>query len=121
MKRIKHIAAIALLVTSAGATAAPTTYKFDSVSRLDAGRTAAVAIYSTGGTMSITGVLENTTTPSTLTFTDSTSPDSATTGSRCIPYFLTMMEKPGRYVLYVTIDPADTYRQFISCGLELKS
>jgi len=40
--------------------------------------------------------------------------------SRCVPIFLTALEKPGRYYLYLRIDP-NTTAQLKGCRLELKS
>jgi hypothetical protein len=40
--------------------------------------------------------------------------------NRCVPVILTMMEKPGRYYLLITIDPALGSVQLIACTLELR-
>ena len=119
MKRINSLAAIVLLMASAGVSAAPVTYTFDSVSRFDSGRPT-VALSISYGLLSITGILQNATTPTTISFQHSAA-DYATLGSRCVPIILTMMEKPGRYLLNVTMDAADTTSQVVSCGLEIKS
>jgi hypothetical protein len=41
--------------------------------------------------------------------------------SRCLPLFVTAMEKPGRYLLYVTVDAAEINVQLKSCRLEIKN
>jgi hypothetical protein len=105
-----RIAAATLLAAVASVAAAdPTDYVFDSVSRFDLAK----------ASISVTGVLSNTTTPTTITFADAVSAKDAV--NRCVPVFLTMIEKPGRYYLNLTIDPADTAQAIISCGLELRN
>ena len=107
-----RIATAALLaVTAFAATAAPTDYAFDSVSRFDLKRTE----------ISISGILRNTATPTTVTFADNGNTDFSYLVSRCVPVFLTMIEKPGRYYLNLTVDPAVANFQIIGCGLELRS
>jgi len=120
MKRIKYIAAIALLTASAGASAAPVDYKFDSVSRFDAGRDWTNPSTQAQGLLSVTGVLQNATTPITVSFRDSGYSEGSFLNNRCVPIFLTMMEKPGRYVLNLSIDSSAT-APLLSCGLVLKS
>jgi hypothetical protein len=107
-----RIAAATLLaaVTSV-ATAAPQDFVFDTLIRFDL-KTAA---------LSLTGVLSNDSTPTTLTFADNGNADFRFIGNRCVPVFLTMIEKPGRYRLNVTIDSADPNFALLSCGLELRS
>jgi hypothetical protein len=104
-------AVILLAVLSSAASAAPTVYAFDSVSRIDLDTTRP----------SITGILRNTTTPITVSFADNTSGDFRFAVSRCVPVFLNMMDKAGRYYLNLTIDPAAANVGLISCGLELRS
>jgi hypothetical protein len=72
-------------------------------------------------TPSLTGVLRNSTSPITVSFLDNTNGEFRYAVSRCVPLFLTMIEKPGRYFLNVTVDPAVTNVQLVSCGLELRS
>ena len=105
------LALLLFVLASSTASAAPTSYAFDSVSQFDLG----------GSQVSITGILVNTTTPITVTFVDNTNGDYRYAVSRCVPVFLTMTEKPGRYYLNLTIDPAITTVALISCGLQLKS
>jgi TRAP-type mannitol/chloroaromatic compound transport system substrate-binding protein len=104
-------AAILLAVASSAASAAPTVYAFDSVSRIDLDTKHP----------SITGILRNTTTPITVSFADNTNGDFRFAVSRCVPVFLNMMDKAGRYYLNLTIDPAVIDVGLISCGLELRS
>ena len=56
-----------------------------------------------------------------MSFTDNTSGDFRYAVSRCVPVFLNMMDKAGRYYLNLTIDPAAANVGLISCGLELRS
>lgn len=116
MKRVKHIAALVLLTASAGVSAAPATYIFDSVSRFDIGHGQFVSV----SRVSLTGILQNTATPTTVTIDDMLNSDLTYVINRCVPVFLTMMDKPGRYRLSVTTDP-DINGTFVSCGLEVKS
>ena len=119
MKRVNHVTAILLLMASAGVSAAPVTYTFDSVSRFDTGRGAANLNLDS---VSVTGILQNAATPTTVSFQNVGIGDYGVYVNRCIPIVLTMIEKPGKYVLYLTIDPAQSSAsQFISCGLEVKS
>lgn len=112
MKSLSRLAIAALLAAVAStATAAVTDYAFDSVTRFDIKT----------NEISISGVLRNTTTPTTVTFIENTNPDFAYRVSRCIPVLLTMTEKPGRYYLNITIDTAQPNIQLTSCGLELRN
>lgn len=108
---IRATAAILLTVASSAASAAPTVYAFDSISRIDLDTSHP----------SITGILRNTTTPITVSFSDQTNGDYRFAVSRCVPVFLNMMDKAGRYYLNLTIDPAEISVGLISCGLELRS
>ena len=103
--------ALALLAATSSATADPTDYVFDSLSKFDVGRP----------TVSVTGVIQGQTTPTTVTWTDDGNTDFSFMMSRCVPVLLTMMEKPGRYLLNLRVDPAETYIGTISCGLELRN
>jgi hypothetical protein len=100
-----------LATVACAATAAPTDYTFDTVSRFDLKRTQ----------VSITGVLRNTTTPTTVTFMDNAIQDFSYFISRCLPLFLTMTEKPGRYYLNLAVDPTLPNYHIVHCGLELRS
>lgn len=122
MKRINQIAAIALLMASAGAGAAQVDYRFDSVSSFDAGRDAGPgSLQQSRGLLSVTGILQNATTPTTVSFVDSAFTDGEFLSNRCVPVILTMMEKPGRYVLKLSIDASFTSAPLITCGLEVKN
>jgi hypothetical protein len=70
---------------------------------------------------SVSGVLRNQTTTSTVSFVDQTNVSYRYIVNRCVPMFLTMIEKPGRYWLNVTVDPAQQYVQLVSCTLSLRS
>jgi len=112
MKSLSRIAIAAVLAAVAPtAGAAPTDYAFDSVSGFDLTRV----------DWRITGVLRNTTTPTTLTIRDATNIDINVVLNRCMPLFLTMTEKPGRYYLNLTVDAAEPNVALISCGLELRN
>lgn len=95
---------------SATALAAPATYEFETVTgmKLD------------GDVPAITGVLRNTTTPTTVSFNDHTSISFRYVVNRCVPVFLTMMEKPGKYYLTLVVDPANTSVGLISCSLDVR-
>jgi hypothetical protein len=107
----KLIRALALMAIAPSAMAAPTSYVFDSVSRIDLNTSRP----------SITGVLQGATTPTTVSFADQTNGDFRYAVSRCVPVFLTMMEKPGRYLLHLTVDPNQSSVGLESCGLEIRS
>jgi hypothetical protein len=107
--RIATAALLAVFASAAGA--APTAYVFDTVTRFDLGATR----------VSIQGILRNDTTATTVTIPDQTNIDGSVPMTRCVPVFLTMMEKPGRYYLNLTIEPNDGVRAIINCGLELRS
>jgi hypothetical protein len=108
----KHLAIIPVLLGSYAplVSAAPTTYSFDTLTK--------VSIHASAP--SLTGVLRNDTSPATLTFVDNTNISFRYVVNRCVPVFLTMLEKPGRYFLNVTVDPATSNVQLISCELELR-
>ena len=50
-------------------------------------------------------ILRNTTTLRTVTFVDQTNGAYPQVVSRCVPVFLTMLEKPGRYYLIPRLTP----------------
>jgi hypothetical protein len=109
LSRVTTAALLAAIVSTAAA--APTDHAFDSVTSFDL-KTSQI---------SVTGILRNTATPTTVTFADNTNGDFRYAVSRCVPLFLTMTEKPGRYYLNLTIDPANSSVGIVSCGLELRS
>jgi hypothetical protein len=111
MKNKLIAAGLVLASYSSLAVAAPVTHTFDTVTGISMHRSAP----------SLTGVLRNTTTPVTISWADETNISYRFIVSRCVPIFLTMIEKPGRYFLSITIDPADTNVSLISCDLELRS
>ena len=108
MNRMTGLAALLLGIASQTATAAPVTYTFDVVSK----------IYLHESESSITGILVNTTDPVTIKFPGRANPD---TVDRCVPMFLTAIEKPGRYYLSIrtSVDPG--VERMLACGLELRS
>jgi hypothetical protein len=105
------LAMVSLGLTSSLAVAAPTTYEFDTVT--------SISMHSSNP--SITGVLRNAATPTTVSFIDITNVEYRYIVNRCVPVFLTMMEKPGRYFLNVTIEPTNSNIQLIACELKLRS
>jgi hypothetical protein len=90
--------------------AAPTPYEFETVT--------AVTMHSQDP--SITGVLRNASTPTTITFVERTNISFQFTINRCVPLFLTMMEKPGKYYLTIVVDPAASNVQLSSCSLQVR-
>lgn len=107
----RSIFALALLAATFSAAAAPTDYVFDSLSKVDVGTP----------TVSVTGIIQGQTTPTTVTWNDNGNTDYSFLMSRCVPVLLTMLEKPGRYLLNLRVDPAALNFGTISCGLELKN
>jgi hypothetical protein len=107
----RFIVAVGMLVVTTAAVAAPTDYVFDSVSKFDLHTSQP----------SITGILQGATTPTTVTWPDNTNGDYRYAVSRCVPVFLTMLEKPGRYLLNLRVDPNAGAVGMISCGLELRN
>jgi len=105
MKLSRAVAAAAILGLSFQASA--DTYEFDTVTEFKAGSPNNV----------ITGILRNTTTYASTAFTMSTSYSTVA----CIPIFLTMMEKPGRYYLTLNVDNYGTYQSLASCALTLRN
>lgn len=108
---IRSMFALAMLVATSSSMAAPTSYVFDSVSKFDFGVSQ----------ISVTGILQGDTAPTTLTWADSTTADFRHAGNRCVPVLLTMIEKPGRYLFNLRIDPAVTSVATLGCGLELRN
>jgi hypothetical protein len=111
MRRLVTVAGVALAIASSAANAADVTYNFDSVSSVDLHKS----------TPSITGILRNSTTPTTVTWADNVNGDFRYAVNRCVPVFLVMLEKPGRYYLNLTVNPSDSSLGIVSCGLELRS
>ncbi len=107
-KKLVVIAASLLGCFSAVSMAVPVTYSFDTLT----------AIRMHGNSPLLSGVLRNTTSPVTISFVDVNS--SPHIVSRCVPLFLTMIERPGKYYLSVIIDNAQFNIQLVSCDLELR-
>jgi hypothetical protein len=98
-------------VTCVGiAQAAPTTYAFDTVTSLQLDRTQS----------SIAGIEKDTGTNITVNFVDQTNAAFQYVVNRCVPLFVTALEKPGRYFLYVTVNPTEPNVQLVNCRLEIK-
>jgi hypothetical protein len=91
--------------------AAPVTYAFDTVT----------AVEMSGTHPSVTGLAKDTLANLTVGFVDNTNISFRYVVSRCLPLFVTAMEKPGRYLLYVTVDAAEINVQLKSCRLEIKN
>jgi hypothetical protein len=107
----RSLFALALLAATSSAVAAPTSYVFDSVSKFGLA----------GSQITLTGILQGESTPTTLTWADATTGDYRYAMNRCVPVLLTMIEKPGRYLLNLEIDPAEASVGILGCGLELRS
>jgi hypothetical protein len=105
------LATLLMGMFSTAALAAPITYTFDTLSTISMDAV----------TPSLSGVLRNETAPSTVSFVDNTNVSFRFVVNRCVPLFLTMIEKPGRYWLSVTVDPALSNVQLKSCSLSLRS
>jgi hypothetical protein len=111
MKTQRILAASLLTTMAAAAQAASTTYIFDTVTAIDMD----------SSRPSISGVLVNTSNVVTVDFLDNTNGSYRFVVGRCVPLFITAIEKPGRYLLRVTVDPSQPNIQLISCRLEIKS
>jgi hypothetical protein len=107
--RLRNAAAVLLIAGSAAAEAGDA-YVFDTLSRVD------MHI----DNPALTGILENTTTPVTLTIRDSSFSGNRNTMNRCVPLFLMMLEKPGRYRLHLTVEPTLNVA-IANCALELRN
>jgi len=91
--------------------AAPVTYAFDTVT----------AVEMSESHPSVSGLAKDTLANLAVSFADMTNISYRYVVSRCLPLFVTAMEKPGRYFLYVTVDAAEPNVQLKSCRLEIKS
>lgn len=105
------LASLVLGLASSLAVAVPVTYTFDTLTTIDLD----------ASNPSVAGVLRNETATSQVSFVDQTNVSYRYIVNRCVPMFLTMIEKPGRYWLNVTVDPANNYVQLVSCSLSLRS
>ena len=102
---------ISLNLLSASAWAAPVEYVFDTVTSIGMGRT----------DNQVVGIERNTGNSLAVSYIDSTNGEHRYAVSRCVPLLLTMIEKPGRYYLHLTIDSAIATVQIVECRLTLKS
>jgi hypothetical protein len=107
----RSLAVLSMGLFSTLTVAAPTKYEFDTLT--------AISLHVSNP--SLTGVLRNAATPVTVSFVDNTNVSYRYIVNRCVPVFLTMIEKPGRYYLNVWVDTALQNIQLISCELELRS
>ena len=69
---------------------------------------------------SVTGLAKNTLAPLTVQFVDTVNISYRYAVNRCLPLIITAMEKPGRYYLYLTVDPNEQNLQLRNCKLEIK-
>ncbi len=90
--------------------AANTTYVYDTVTSID--------LHSSQPR--IIGLEKDTGNPLDISFVDNTNINYRFVVNRCVPVFLTAIEKPGRYYLYLTVDPAASSVQLTGCRLEVK-
>lgn len=109
--KLRNAIIAASLAVAGPVLAAPTEYAFDTVT--------AVKLHASSG--SVTGILLNASTATTVNFVDNTNVSFRYVVNRCVPIFLTALEKPGRYVLRVTVDTAVPNVQLVACQLELKN
>tara|TARA_B110000196_G_C21144824_1_gene665968 strand:+ start:2908 stop:3267 length:360 start_codon:yes stop_codon:yes gene_type:complete len=109
--KFKKLALSLSLMLPAYAIAADTTYSFDTVT--------AINLHSSNP--SITGIEKNTGSPLTVSFKDQTNVSYRYVVNRCVPVFLTAMEKPGKYFLNLVVDPSASSVGLKSCQLEIKS
>lgn len=102
----------AAMCVSLPAAAQTTTYTFGTVTAVDLDR----------NNPSIVGLEKDTGMPLTVTFIDSPDITYRYAVNRCVPLFLTMMEKPGRYDLQLRVDPTANWTDlpFKGCRLQLK-
>jgi len=111
MKNIfKSLALSMFMLSPSTLLAADTNYSFDTVT----------AINLHGSNPSISGIEKDTGNTLTVSFKDNTNVSYRYVVNRCVPAFLTVMEKPGRYFLHLTVDPVATSVGLKSCRIELK-
>jgi hypothetical protein len=98
------------LLLAGPAAGTPTTYAFDTVRSVQLDRNMNV----------VTGIERNTGVVITASFLDAVSNTYQFVVNRCVPLLMTALEKPGRYYLYVTVDPDQISLQLVGCRLEVK-
>jgi hypothetical protein len=111
MKRTQLALSALLMAPMGAAFAAPVEYAFDTVTAIDLDAVSP----------SVSGVLLNSSSTAIVHFLDNTNVSYRYIVNRCVPVFITAMEKPGKYVLRITVDPAQSNVQLVGCRLELKS
>jgi hypothetical protein len=109
-RKFLSLTATAALTLAGNAFAAPMTYEFETITEIN------MHISSP----SLTGVLRNTTTPTTVSFWDNTGDGYRWALSRCLPLFMAMVEKPGKYYLVFTQDPAISSLSTVGCKLQVR-
>jgi len=110
-KIISAIAVSASLICANFAWAANTAYSFDTVT----------AINLHVGIPSVTGIEKDTGNSITVSFKTSFNAGNRYVINRCVPVFLTVMDKPGRYFLHLVVNPSNRDIGLISCEIELKN
>ncbi len=98
------------LLSPAYSWADKTNYSFDTVTEIDLD----------GYNPSISGIEKDTGNPLTVSFGNKKSINQYIV-NRCVPVFLTAIEKPGRYYLHLIADPMNRYAGLTSCRLEVKN
>lgn len=109
-KHLLALAATTMACIAGNALAAPTTYQFETLTEIKLDRS----------NPSLTGVLRNTASPITVQFLDQTNSSYRYIVNRCVPLFVTMMEKPGKYWLNLVVDPAEPNINLMSCSLQVR-
>jgi len=109
MNRLSVIAVSLLGLVPQAASALPTTYTFDIVT----------AIYWHESDPSITGILADSTDPTTTTIK---LPLTSSVLERCAPMFLTAIESSGKYLLSIRVNYDEGGRgpRVLACGLQLR-
>jgi hypothetical protein len=109
--QIKKLAIYLSFLLPFHAVGADTSYSFDTVT----------AINLHGSNPSITGIEKDTGNTLTVSFKDQTNVSYRYVVNRCVPIFITAMEKPGKYFLHLIVDPSDSIVGLKSCQLEVKT
>jgi hypothetical protein len=110
MKYLFSMAAVLLSMATSVVFAAPVTYVFDTVTSVSIDR----------ARPEIRGTEKDTGAPLQVSWPD-TSLGESRQQAICMPLFVTMLEKPGRYLLYLTIDEPNFNFALWGCRLQLRS
>jgi len=108
--KFRSLAATVALTLAGNALAAPVTHEFETITEIN------MHSYSP----SLTGVLRNTTTPFTVSFYDNSGDYNKFVLSRCLPLFMAMVDKPGKFYLVFTYDPTVQSVATIGCKLQVR-